>query len=65
MADYTCSVDVTSYIYSLIYFCGVMNSCGEIITSMIQAGKSRVHFPMRLLDFSIDLNLPATLWSWG
>jgi hypothetical protein len=32
---------------------------------MLQAGRSRVRFPMRPLDFSVDLILPATLCSWG
>jgi hypothetical protein len=27
-------------------------------------GKSRVRFPMKLLDFPIGLILPAALWSW-
>jgi hypothetical protein len=32
---------------------------------MLQAGRSWVRFPMRLLEFSIDLNLSAALWALG
>jgi hypothetical protein len=31
----------------------------------LQAGKLRIRFPMRSLDFSIELILPAALRTWG
>jgi hypothetical protein len=32
---------------------------------MLQAGRSRDQFPIRSLDFSIDLILAVALWLWG
>jgi hypothetical protein len=33
--------------------------------TILQGGRSRVRFPLRSLDFSIDLILQAAVWPWG
>jgi hypothetical protein len=33
--------------------------------SVVQAGRSRVRFPIVSLEYFIDLILPATLWPWS
>jgi hypothetical protein len=32
---------------------------------MIQVARSQVRFPIKSLDFSIELILPAAIWPWG
>ena len=31
----------------------------------LQAGRSRVRFPMVSLEYFIDIILPAAIWPWG
>ena len=35
------------------------------LDTALEAGSSRVRFPMLLLEFFIDIILPAVLWPWG
>jgi hypothetical protein len=46
---------------------GVITSRGSVVGSAttIQSRRSRVRFPMRSLDFSIDLIFPAAPWPWS
>jgi hypothetical protein len=40
--------------------CRVTGRC-----TALEAGRSRVHFPMVSLEFFIDSILPAAVWYWG
>jgi hypothetical protein len=47
-------------------FLHYLEACGSVVGSgtMLQAGRSRVPFPMWSMDFSINLIFPAALWPW-
>jgi hypothetical protein len=45
----------------------VASACGSVVSwgIMLEAGRSRVRFPMRSLNFSVTLILPTALWPWS
>ena len=50
------------YIYIYIY---ILRGSAVGWGTVLQARRSRVRFPMVLLEFFIDIILPAALWPWG
>jgi hypothetical protein len=44
----------------------MINKYGSVVGwgTTLQAGRSRVRFPIRWLDFSIDLIIPAAVRKW-
>jgi hypothetical protein len=45
--------------------CTEINLVLILTPSALQAGRSRVRFPMVSLEFFIDIMLTAALWPWG
>ena len=41
------------------------HGCAVVWGTALQAGRSRVRFPMVSLEFFIDIILPSALWHWG
>ena len=50
----------------IIYFSEMHTKHMEhAVAQLVEAGRSRVRFPMVSLEFFIDIILLAALWHWG
>jgi hypothetical protein len=59
------SVEFHAYNHITCVFQWCLEACSSIVGwgIMIQAERAQVRFPMRSVDFSIELIIPAALWS--
>jgi hypothetical protein len=64
--DYCFNADVILIWMCQIYYMLYKEALDSVVGwgTMLKAGRPRIRFPMRLLDFPIDLIIPAALWPW-
>jgi hypothetical protein len=57
----------SSLLFHCIYLQYFNGARGSVVGwgTMLQTGRSRVRFPVRSLDFLINIIPPAALWPWG
>jgi hypothetical protein len=60
-------IHLFNFVFFDIIIRGGAGANGSVVGwgTVLQAGRVRVRFPMRTLDFSDHLTFQAALWSWG
>jgi hypothetical protein len=67
LVDFVEIVKISNITCNLYYFLKSKGEHGSVVGwgTMVQAGRSRVQFSIKSLDFLLCLILPAALWPWG
>jgi hypothetical protein len=62
-----CLFGYLSQLFITVIYLDIYGARGSVVGwgTMLQVGMSRVRFPTRSMDFSVDRILPATLRPWG